>query len=151
MAAASRAGDLLRRGVRPADLTAARISRRLNAGPRNGVELPRSGRLFCFAQCTTKAAPTAVPASCGAEGMNTSEKSPDCRTSSLVTQLSATPPAKHRLSSGTLRLRRRTSAVTAALVAACSAAAISACRGRISKSGYRGGPSKVSILLDLAD
>src|SRR5258707_713248 len=31
MSAASRAGDLLRRGVRPADLTAARISRRLKA------------------------------------------------------------------------------------------------------------------------
>ena len=69
MSAASRAGDLLRRGVRPADLTAARISRRLNAGPRNGVELPRSGSTFSrLAQCTTKAAPTAVPASCGAEG-----------------------------------------------------------------------------------
>ena len=97
-------------GLRPAALTAARISRRLNAGPRYGVELPRPGRLFCLAQCTAKAAPIAVPASCGAEGMNTSEKSPDFRTRSLVTQLSATPPAKHSLSSGTLRLRRRTSA-----------------------------------------
>src|SRR6266852_8972950 len=113
MSAASRAGDLLRRGVRPADLTAARISRRLNVGPRYGVEQPRWGGLFSFAQCTTRAAPTAVPASCGAEGMNTSEKSPDCRTSSLVTQLSATPPARHNLTNGTLRLRRRTSAMTA--------------------------------------
>src|SRR5450759_4188093 len=94
MSAASRAGDLLRRGVRPADLTAARISRRLNVGPRYGVELPRSGRLFCLAQCTTKAAPTAVPASCGAEGMNTSEKSPDFRISSLAAEWSATAPAK---------------------------------------------------------
>ena len=46
MSAASRAGYLLRRAVRPADLTAARMSRRLNAGPRYGVELPRSGRTF---------------------------------------------------------------------------------------------------------
>ena len=33
MSAASRAGALLRRDARPADLTAARISRRLNARP----------------------------------------------------------------------------------------------------------------------
>src|SRR5215211_2730114 len=149
MSAASRGADLLRRGVRPADLTAARISRRLNAGPRYGVELPRSGGLFCFAQCTTKAAPIAVPASCGAEGRNTFEKLPDCRTSSLVTQLSATPPARHNLSSGTLRLRRRTRAMTAAFVASCSAAATSAWRGRIWESMYRGGPNKASNLANL--
>src|SRR5438445_11890148 len=111
MAAASRAGDLLRRGVRPADLTAARISRRLNAGPRYGVELPRWGGRFCFAQCTAKAAPIAVPASCGAEGMNTLVNSPDRLTSSLVTQLSATPPERHKLSNGPLRYTRRTHGV----------------------------------------
>src|SRR4029077_7731565 len=131
MSAASRAGDLLRRAVRPADLTAARMSLRLNAGPRYGVELPRWGGRFRFAQCTAKAAPIAVPASCGAEGMNTLENSPDRLTSSLVTQLSAAPPARHKLSKGTLRLTRRTSAATAASVAACSAAAISACRGKV--------------------
>src|SRR5579883_3686183 len=93
ISAASRAGSLLRRGVSPADLTAARISRRSNAGPRYGVDEPRLGCLFCLEQCTAKAAPIAVPASCGAEGTNTLENSPDFRTSPLVTQLSATPPA----------------------------------------------------------
>src|SRR5215475_969158 len=46
----------------------------LNAGPRNGVELPRWGGLFRFAKCTTSAAPSVVPASCGADGMKTLEK-----------------------------------------------------------------------------
>jgi hypothetical protein len=50
------AGALLRRGVRLADLTTDRISRRLNAGPRNGVKLPpHSGSLFFLAQCTKRA------------------------------------------------------------------------------------------------
>src|SRR6476661_9262361 len=106
MSAASLAGDLVRRAVRPADLTASRMSRRSNAGPRYGVELPRWGERFWFAQCTAKAAPIAVPASCGAEGMNTLENSPDRLTCSLVTQLSATPPARHKFSNGTLRLMR---------------------------------------------
>src|SRR5258705_10340239 len=72
---------------------------------------------LCFAggvalNCVTN---ELVRQSCGAEGMNTSENSPDCRTSSLVTQFSATPPAKHQLSTRNSRLRRRTSAMTAAL------------------------------------
>ena len=48
-----------------------------------------------------------------------SENSLDRVITSLVTQLSATPPAMHKLSNGTLRLARRTSAMTAASVAAC--------------------------------
>jgi hypothetical protein len=47
-------GGLAARATRPADLTAARMSRRLNAGPRYGVELPRWGGFLCFAQCTTR-------------------------------------------------------------------------------------------------
>src|ERR1700743_3909543 len=106
MSAASGGADLPGRGLRPADPTAARLSERLNEGPRYGVALPRSRGFLTFAECTAKAAPIAVPESCGAEGMNTSENSPDFLIRSLVTQLSATPPARHSLSNGTLRLRR---------------------------------------------
>src|SRR5271155_3839604 len=117
MSAASRAGDLLRRAVRPADLTAARISLRLNSGPRYGVEWPRWVGRFCLALCAARATPIAFPASCGGAGRKMLENSPERLTTSLVTQWRATPPARHKFSDGTLRLTRRTSAMTAASVA----------------------------------
>ena len=128
---------IARRGFAAPGRETGRLDRRQNFAPvERGTEIRRGvaalGRPFLLGAMHDKGGADRGAASCGAEGMNTSEKSPDCRTSSLVTQLSATPPAKHRLSSGTLRLRRRTSAMTAAFVASCSAAAISACRGRIS-------------------
>ena len=76
--------------------------------------------------------------------MKISEKEFAFLISSLVTQLSATPPATHRRSALTERSSRRRRATTAASVTSCSVAAKSMCRGRISSSCFRLGPSRGS-------
>ena len=77
-----------------------------------GRRAARSRTCLALGTMHASAAPIAVPHR-AARRMKTSEKVPDVLISSLVTQLSATPPATHRRSTPVARARRLQEGMTA--------------------------------------